>query len=1369
MIAIPILLIVLIILAPTLLSTGVIRNLVVPQVSALAVPNGSLQIRSWSFGWGSGQKISGIRLIDADNIAAVDIELESGLSVLDVIKSGGSQFDIGDTLLNVNMNRLKIDADGSNNLQRTFEAKPGSSTPSEKSEPSGSDQPIKVPDVKGTLKLNLQGTVELPPANGKEIAPIKIDPATTLTIDLNDLENGVKIDGLFTLVPTGEAPITVRLKGSADAIDKGIISTDPNQLDANMVLAIDQINLAILRSILPAMGVDTQQLAGTFGGGIKVDIKRGGFARITSDLAARDVVFQSSLIQNDVARLREVKLPLNVSRDAGSDVIRLDAIGIESDLGKAIVTGEMTQAIAMNLADQKPPGGTGQIVIETDVPSFAAVTKMFPNLVQLQKGVAVTSGGFNNSVTLSIKPTGVDIAQTLQVEAGGIADNRPIRIDTVKIDSTASVLIVDGQPISPSSLKQFTTKVAAPFMAVDASGTVDAINAKGDIDFTKLYAQANQFVDLKDISLAGSGSFALNTKGSPLDLSKPISASGSFTSPGLSFGQGGQKLLDNESVSANFAADVSQVGELTTVLVNALSVDTKSGLAMLKKVGDKPAKIVMSSTGGIGGDAEFEYAGDLDRLAAIAMPEQDDQTRLKQGSASGNLTMNISPDGKTYTINNTIRLTRLDVGSLLSNESLSVTSNATLPSDFSSATASADITSAFANVKVSNVAVLLMNKDGTSPAPAQMLQTLTFAGDVPDLAKLYALANSFGPIDPLAGTPDVATLGLGAGQIRFAGDVKQGPAAGELLINLDVPAIEKLSFTRGKKKFIQASPMTVNLAAQIRTNSTQQNAADQLKSVTLSKLVATWPELFSVEATQPISLTNLQASTPDASGKLTLTAQLAPIGQLLDVVLDSNPIPYTGSVTSEQTISTKNDEIVLAGGTSMRNLTPVDPAAQPLPVNQIIINNDATFVPSTMTATLRDIKLYSPGNDAVAVQVKGEIRDVGGQSIFDEPLNVAMSYDLQKLWPLLQPIVDPENGFGKVQAVGKRNALFVVSGSYPSMKKGKVLEFNDSIRSITASGDVGLDQFTIPGFGIDISDATVPILLKDGVATIAYPDGRKFAPITVNQGTSDLSNIRADLTALVPTITIAKDQALVKDLKLNNVLAANLGKYASVLFSNANKATGNVNVKVVEFNNVPADIVSARGKQIGAIELSIDDLFLDGLVPQLMASALDLGTEGMRGTVTGSVVRFQDGISYSDLTVRLVRREMQRNKQGENVEVLVPLDLRFVGQIDLETLSLRETQLEFPTVLVKSKEVQRFLGPTMVIPIRGSIDKPQFDIGKAIQANVQKGLIPGLIDGALNKDNNKDQDKNRDDKKEDPLGDLIDILGGNKKKDNPRN
>src|SRR5579864_3384937 len=79
------LLFLLVLIAPTFVSIGIGKSIVLSQVNSRL--NGHLQIESWSLGWFSPIRIDGLRIEDSDKRQVLQLpKLTTGLTLLDAIR-----------------------------------------------------------------------------------------------------------------------------------------------------------------------------------------------------------------------------------------------------------------------------------------------------------------------------------------------------------------------------------------------------------------------------------------------------------------------------------------------------------------------------------------------------------------------------------------------------------------------------------------------------------------------------------------------------------------------------------------------------------------------------------------------------------------------------------------------------------------------------------------------------------------------------------------------------------------------------------------------------------------------------------------------------------------------------------------------------------------------------------------------------------------------------------------------------------------------------------------------------------------------------------------------------------------------------------
>src|SRR5438477_10301068 len=78
-------LILLVLLAPTIASTGPVRSLVVSKINSNL--SGHAQIADWSLGWTTPTDIGGVKVYDANNVLILEVDhLKTDLTLLKALK-----------------------------------------------------------------------------------------------------------------------------------------------------------------------------------------------------------------------------------------------------------------------------------------------------------------------------------------------------------------------------------------------------------------------------------------------------------------------------------------------------------------------------------------------------------------------------------------------------------------------------------------------------------------------------------------------------------------------------------------------------------------------------------------------------------------------------------------------------------------------------------------------------------------------------------------------------------------------------------------------------------------------------------------------------------------------------------------------------------------------------------------------------------------------------------------------------------------------------------------------------------------------------------------------------------------------------------
>ena len=252
-----VLLIVLVALAPTLLSTG--PGTSVAERIGGGLVNGKLELEDLSLGWFSGTKVGGLSIEDEQGIRVVEVaNFASGLTLWEALRQ---DFDLGETTGRVNLPKILVYEDGTTNLHEVFGIEPSSE---ESQEP--------MPQVTGNIKLD--GMLNVQYVGKRDTAE---DDSKAVDVDFT---------GTQLVLQPGQPlqhnlPLDLRVDG-ADAGQVAVVgSVDLDSLSAARPVIKEEVTLTNLQ--LPALGTlltafvpamtDYELQGGVIGGTLTADLE----------------------------------------------------------------------------------------------------------------------------------------------------------------------------------------------------------------------------------------------------------------------------------------------------------------------------------------------------------------------------------------------------------------------------------------------------------------------------------------------------------------------------------------------------------------------------------------------------------------------------------------------------------------------------------------------------------------------------------------------------------------------------------------------------------------------------------------------------------------------------------------------------------------------------------------------------------------------------------------------------------------------------------------------------------------------------------------------------------------------------------------
>jgi hypothetical protein len=1358
-------------LAPSLAGLGVVRSIVSDQLTTSLTPGGKVQLTGLNLAWLGGQRVDSFRLLDAANDLVASVRVTTELSLIDALRQN---LAIGQTVIDVDAPGLRVDiANGTTNIHQILglveqpRPTPGSSTP-----PS---QPSPLPEIRGTITINLAGSVSAMP-RGTPLPTTVIEPGSRLVFDLSDPEAGVKLDAAIKMTVDGK-PASVSLAGTADVINNRQIEADPNQLRAALQASIQQLDLAVVQALLPALGVDGVSLAGVASGSINLQLDPGMIASLRSDnLRIDQIDFTSQALSGDRVSLPSVVLPINASID--SQRIRITGTGLTSDIVRIDLSGDLDRGAVERLAAGKRPGVEGgSLTLSLSSPSIPRLTQMLPNTLALKEGVVVESGVFSADTRVELKPDGLTVKGQHRLAARGTANGKRIEIEPTTVDIDLVTTFpeqgldtnrIAEQLLDPAVLRDLMLKIDSSFLDLSAKGNTRDLALSGRLDATQAFAQAREFVDVGEIDLAGVIDFNGRVTGNASDPAAPIGISFSASGHDISFRSAGTSLLDRDRLDIVAQSSLATVEDRTQVTIQTLNVATGSGIVSLNKRGEAPATVVVLPNGMIGGSIALDFAFDASRLAGLAGLNADPSTAITSGRGSGSVTLDTNERKREYDANMNLTLTGLSVGSQVRNETINASLRAFFPQTLDWLSARALVDSGFGRVTLRDARVRLESRRGKPATPLRMVENLDLQLTSNNLPAVQTLLMSLGMLDSSMPT-------IQAGAVNLNASLLQAEDGSSLAFAVTSPPNEtRLALRRGNQVVGTAKPVELDLAGTIALGPPNNDPIKEISEVRVDRLkFDLWREI-SAELKSPLVVSGLGGDLK-ADARIELTGVLATVSDLLVIAAEGEPLPMGGSFLADLTVTSGSKGIELKGLTQVNKIRPADPNLPAWPVRSLQIDKDLVFDAKASNLTIRTLTLSSPETDAISVSLTGAINDlVEKRNLRDVVLN--LSYDLAALQPMVLAVLDPQTraSVADLKMAGRHQAVFRATGSYPASADGRTLESWESIRSLAVTGELLADA--VSAAGVDVRQIAVPVSLQRGVLSFPTRADGSLRSAVVNDGELNLGGVALDLSQGPEPILVKLDKhPLVRNASLNPVLSNSLGKYFNPVFPNATNARGLLDVTVSAGNLRLGESLTTANSGDATVLLSLRDMeisnplgetLLGGVVNQSLRAVplLNLGGintaefQNFAGELRDARFTLSRGVLNQDATF-LIGNVGAIDAQGK--PILYPLSFRGDVRLTDQAMNL---DVGLPLVILKNRmksgdfgRFMAYLPDSFQVGLTGTTAAPRADFKNMTRVLAEAGtrFAAGQLLGG-----NRDSAQQGASDKKDTVQQGLDILGG---------
>jgi len=304
--------------------------------------------------------------------------------------------------------------------------------------------------------------------------------------------------------------------------------------------------------------------------------------------------------------------------------------------------------------------------------------------------------------------------------------------------------------------------------------------------------------------------------------------------------------------------------------------------------------------------------------------------------------------------------------------------------------------------------------------------------------------------------------------------------------------------------------------------------------------------------------------------------------------------------------------------------------------------------------------------------------------------------DGQVDWAAVAPLVAAMVP-GQLSISGQRQISANFTSTYPTNDP------NAMLANLSGKASFGFDRAAYMGF--DFGPAEMPIQVENGLMRIGPLD------TTVNGGKLNFVG-QANLRQRPIVLTIPAPIHLVQGIQVNPETSQKLLKYANPIFADAVSIAGIANFDLAQLT-MPLTSGAGTGTQLNGT-LSISQLQLGA--SNILNQVLSVGGKSVRGqmlTIHPTTLLLQNGaVRYEDMQIDV----------GDN-------PINFSGSIGLNealnmTIVLPYT-FQGRTVRV---EQQVPVSERIAIPLTGTITKPELNLQKLLQLQLQGQILRGLQD-----------------------------------------
>jgi len=360
----------------------------------------------------------------------------------------------------------------------------------------------------------------------------------------------------------------------------------------------------------------------------------------------------------------------------------------------------------------------------------------------------------------------------------------------------------------------------------------------------------------------------------------------------------------------------------------------------------------------------------------------------------------------------------------------------------------------------------------------------------------------------------------------------------------------------------------------------------------------------------------------------------------------------------------------------------------------------AVYDPNTVTASFKvrretatgtleaDLHIQAPVGGTLVNVPSADVRYKATSQTTSFQGKAQYAYDLAKVMPALAAFLPQD-----LTLAGKRQKVVEFSAEYPTAQSNQLLAH------LNAKAGLGFDS---AGYmGLDVGSTDPNTVVEKGLL--------RLLPFTstVNQGQLNFG-CNVDLTKSPVVFTIPQPMQIAKDVRITPQMANKLLQYLSPIFAGAVSASGKVNFACERLVVPAASADLNRVEVVGTI--SMDDVVIGGsdILGQILL-AVGQGSLSQRMAIHPTRFVVKDGVvRYDNMQIDIGDHPI--NFAGsigpnEKLDMTVTLPYAFQGKI---------------------ATTGRASGDRIVVPLKGTLRRPQLDIKKIIEGQLLEQGLKGL-------------------------------------------